>query len=232
MASSTETHEPEDESGTLPDDSAVFVDSSGRRRSLLRGLGWIVAVSCLSFSATLVVVIAGGSSAAPWLPIAIGEEKVKQAERAPEPVLSASVESPEAAAPYAPPAEQDVDLSSGATPNGGIRADDAAVLAVESPTPEPKPAREREGSTSSTPTPGRSPQAKPETPSPEPTTPPATATPVEPNEEASPTESLTPSVEPEDGTASPTPDPTADATPTDGLIDGVLASASDLLVLS
>lgn len=232
MASSTETHEPENESGALPEDGAVFVDTSGRRRSLLRGLGWILTVSCVSFAATLVVVLAGGSSAAPWLPIATGEERTKKAEKAPEPALSASVGSPDPAAGE-PPAEQYTGPGSGATSDGGVAADGAEALALSSPKPEP------EAGTSSRPATDPTPQGEvPESPIAEPATPSATSTPVEPSEETTPTPSTepstpsTPSAGTGDGTQSPSPDPSPDATPSEGIVGEVLAGASELLTLS
>jgi len=236
MASSTETHEPENESGALPEDGAVFVDTSGRRRSLLRGLGWILTVSCVSFAATLVVVLAGGSSAAPWLPIATGQERTKKAEKAPEPALSASVGAPDQAAAGDPPAERYTGPGSGATPDGGVAADGAEVLALSSSKPEP------EARTSSRPATDPTPQGEvPEAPIVEPAAPPVTRTPVEPSEETTPTPSTepstpsTPSAGPGEGTQSPSPDPSPDATPSEGIVGGVgevLAGASELLTLS
>ncbi|MCT9007048.1 hypothetical protein [Streptomyces rhizosphaerihabitans] len=53
----------------------VFVDESGRRRSWLRSMGWIVAVSCVCFATALTALVSGSDSAAPWLPLPNGARK-------------------------------------------------------------------------------------------------------------------------------------------------------------
>ncbi|MFE3324534.1 hypothetical protein [Streptomyces sp. NPDC059176] len=53
---------PPDES-----DGPVFVDESGRRSKKFRRLGWVLAIACACYAATLVVALIGGNSNAPWL---------------------------------------------------------------------------------------------------------------------------------------------------------------------
>ncbi|WP_128376194.1 hypothetical protein [Streptomyces cavernae] len=248
MANSTETHEPQDESGSLPADGAVFVDTSGRRRSVLRGLGWVIAVYCVSFAATLVVVIAGGSAAAPWLPITADADEVQNADRAAGPAFSAGPVSPRPKAADTPPAGEgdapewtaDGPLGAGATES----PDGAAELLMASKSPAAEV-----GSSTQRPAPGQS-RTTPESTSPRPATPSASVSPPEPTGDATPAQSPEPPATtggPGGGTASPTTGPsagpttgpstgpTADPTPTDGLAGGVadvLASASELLVSS
>ncbi|MDK1473857.1 hypothetical protein QNO07_10570 [Streptomyces sp. 549] len=50
-------------------DEPVFVDESGRRRRTLRRLGWVLGLACACYAVVLVVSLAGGNAAAPWLPI-------------------------------------------------------------------------------------------------------------------------------------------------------------------
>ena len=56
-------------------EGAVFVDESGRRRSWIRSMGWIVAVSCVCFATALATLVSGDDSAAPWLSLPNGVRK-------------------------------------------------------------------------------------------------------------------------------------------------------------
>lgn len=53
---------PPDES-----DGPVFVDESGRRSKKFRRLGWVLAIACACYAATVVIALIGGNSNAPWL---------------------------------------------------------------------------------------------------------------------------------------------------------------------
>ncbi|MGX1882822.1 hypothetical protein [Streptomyces sp. NPDC055287] len=65
--------EPQDSS-----DGPVFVDESGRRSKKLRRIGWVLAFACACYAVTLIVALAGGNSAAPWLQIpGLADDKKK-----------------------------------------------------------------------------------------------------------------------------------------------------------
>jgi len=59
-------------------EGAVFVDESGRRRSWLRSMGWVVAVSCVCFATALAALVSGGDSAAPWLHLPNGVHRTHE----------------------------------------------------------------------------------------------------------------------------------------------------------
>ncbi|MFE4059638.1 hypothetical protein ACFXP3_25675 [Streptomyces sp. NPDC059096] len=52
-----------------PPEGPVFVDESGRRSKKLRRAGWVVAIACACYAATVVAALLGGDSSAPWLQI-------------------------------------------------------------------------------------------------------------------------------------------------------------------
>ncbi|MFI6493805.1 hypothetical protein [Streptomyces sp. NPDC050564] len=54
---------------------AVFVDDSGRRRSWLRRMGWVVAVTCVCFATALVALVSGDYSRAPLLSLPVRGHK-------------------------------------------------------------------------------------------------------------------------------------------------------------
>ncbi|WP_138904597.1 hypothetical protein, partial [Streptomyces albidochromogenes] len=59
-------------------DGPVFVDASGRRSKKLRRIGWVLAFACACYAVTLVVALAGGNSAAPFLQIpGLADDKKK-----------------------------------------------------------------------------------------------------------------------------------------------------------
>ncbi|MFF4244640.1 hypothetical protein ACFYY2_09220 [Streptomyces sp. NPDC001822] len=57
-------------------DNPVFVDESGRRGKTLRKVGWLIAVVCTAFAASIVLSLFGGDSTAPSLPLTTQEERV------------------------------------------------------------------------------------------------------------------------------------------------------------
>ncbi|MEU6277928.1 hypothetical protein ABZ871_36855 [Streptomyces populi] len=139
--------------GTAPGEGAVFVDESGRRRSWLRSMGWVVAVSCVCFATALAALVSGGDSAAPWLHLPDGAREDASAERgaarveerptgtpAPSPVgrESAAADPPGPAAGHVTPPPADAATGRRAVAAGaedGPPRQDASAAPSASPSP-------------------------------------------------------------------------------------------------
>jgi len=60
---------PDREPDSESPDGPVFVDESGQRGKKFRRAGWVLTAVCACYAVTLVVLLVGGSSSAPWLQI-------------------------------------------------------------------------------------------------------------------------------------------------------------------
>ncbi|MER5468109.1 hypothetical protein [Streptomyces sp. NPDC002685] len=200
-----------------PGEGAVFVDESGRRRSWLRSMGWMVAVSCVCFATTLATLVSGGDSAAPWLPLPNG---VRKAHKNPSAADAAARVAPR---PTGTPSASPVARGSAPSSPHGLPAGSATL-----PTDGPDTAR-RVGA------PGSQEERPPRrgasaTPSPSAVSPggrasaaPPRVTPAAPAGEASGSPTPSPSGTPGEATPAPTPDASGEAT-------AATVSAESLLV--
>ncbi|MHB9848385.1 hypothetical protein ACSYGO_03975 [Streptomyces krungchingensis] len=186
-----------------PVDGAVFVDVSGRRRTWLRRMGWVVAASCVCFGATLAAVLSGADSAAPRLSLPGGvraHEKAGSGSATPgEGPGRGAVRSPSPEGGIgAPPGTAQVDIAGGA-----VRADDSSAPAPAGSATRTRPSPGPSRSTAA-PSPSRRSTATAPGPSP---TPPPTGSPSpstgdDPAGTGEPSASA-PGGEPTEGTASP-----------------------------
>ncbi|WP_406840298.1 hypothetical protein ACICHK_36600 [Streptomyces sp. AHU1] len=201
--------------GAAPGEGAVFVDESGRRRSWLRSMGWVVAVSCVCFATALAALVSGGDSAAPWLHLPDGAREAHKdvsarrgasrvEERptgapAPSPVgrESAAADPPgPVAGPVTPPT---ADAATGrradatGTEDGPPRQD-----AIAAPSPSPSPSAASPSARTSAAPPRVAPAV------------PADGTSGSPSPSSSPSPS--PSGSSGEATRSPAPEPSGDAT--------------------
>ncbi|WP_158690544.1 hypothetical protein [Streptomyces sp. 142MFCol3.1] len=189
-----------------PVDAAVFVDVSGRRRAWLRGMGWMVAASCVCFGATLAAVLSGADSAAPRLSLPGGvrtHDKAGTGAATPgEGPGRSAVRSPSPGGGLgAPPRPAQVD-----TTGGAVRADGSSAPAPAGTPPltQPPPGPSRG---TAAPSPSRRSTATPPGPSPTPPAGEATGSPSasagdDPAGTGEPSASA-PGGEPTEGTASP-----------------------------
>ncbi|MFJ6835728.1 hypothetical protein [Streptomyces sp. NPDC091209] len=196
-------------------EGAVFVDESGRRRSWLRSMGWIVAVSCVCFATALAAVVSGGDSAAPWLPLPNGTEKAHKDTSAAGAASRVEARPTDTTSPSA--AGRD-----GASPSP--RGSSAGFMPL--PTADPVTDR-RAGAAGSGQQPSHrgasaTPSPSAVAPSVRPSATPPRVAPAVPPAEASGSPSPSPSGTPGEATPSPTPDPsgatTAGTTSAEGLL--------------
>jgi hypothetical protein len=196
-------------------EGAVFVDESGRRRSWLRTMGWVVAVSCVCFATALAALVSGSDSAAPWLPLPNGARKAHRDTSAADAASRVEVRPTGTPSPSAVGREGAFTRPPG-QPAGQVTppTDDPAAGQRVGAAADQRPPRH---GASAAPSPSAvSPSAKPRA------TPPRVA-PATPAGEASGSPSPAPSGTPGEATQSPTQDPSGAAT-------AGPASAADLLV--
>jgi hypothetical protein len=186
-------------------EGAVFVDESGRRRSWLRSMGWVVAVSCVCFAAALAALVSGGDSAAPWLPLP------NRAGKAHKDVSAADGASRVQERPTGTPSPSPVGPGAASGTPGGESVGNVA------PPAEDPAAAQRVGAVGSADRPSR--RGATAAPSPSAVSPSARAsatpphvTPATPAVEASGSPSPTPSGTPGAATPSPSPDPSGPST--------------------
>ncbi|MET8135721.1 hypothetical protein [Streptomyces sp. NPDC005251] len=184
-------------------EGAVFVDESGRRRSWLRSMGWIVAVSCVCFATALAALVSGRDSAAPWLSLPNGVRKAHKDSSA------AGAASRVEERPTGTPSPSAVGRDDAFKNPRGLPAGHVTV-----PTGDPA-ADQRVGAGSQQP-PRHGASAAPSpsavSPSGRPSATPPRVAPAAPAGEASGSPSPSPSGTPGEATQSPTPDPSGEAT--------------------
>ncbi|MFF3615099.1 hypothetical protein [Streptomyces sp. NPDC002580] len=200
-------------------EGAVFVDESGRRRSWVRGMGWLVTVSCVCFATALTALVSGGDAAAPWLSLPDRAHKAHGGSSAVGPAPGADRPAPRTPSP--------------SPTTGAAASTDPRELPdgrAEFPTDEPAAGRSV-GATGAGD--GKRPRHRdePSSPAPAPSASgragatPSHTTPAAPAGEASGTPSATPSV-----TAGETPEPTA-PDPSDGATAGALSARVPIALL-
>ncbi|MET9895592.1 hypothetical protein ABZZ47_36425 [Streptomyces sp. NPDC006465] len=196
-------------------EGAVFVDESGRRRSWIRSMGWIVAVSCVCFATALATLVSGGDSAAPWLSLPNGVRKAHKNSSV------AGGASRVGQRPTGTPSPSPADGGASRTNPRGLPAGRTAL-------PTDAPGTDRRvgviGSEERPPGPGASTVSSPApSPSGRAGTAPPRATPAAPAGEASGSPTPTPSGTPGESTQSPAPDPSGETTTGPVSADAMLA---------
>ncbi|WP_406369194.1 hypothetical protein OG788_04510 [Streptomyces sp. NBC_00647] len=194
-------------------EGAVFVDESGRRRSWIRSMGWIVAVSCVCFATALASLVSGGDAAAPWLSLPNGVRKAHK---------DSSVAGGASRVGQRPTGTPSPSPADGGVPRTNPRGLPAARTAL----PTDAPGTDRRvgvvGSEERPPGPGASTAPAP-SPSGRAGTAPPRATPAAPAGEASGSPTPTPSGTPGESTQSPAPDPSGETTTGPVSADAMLA---------
>ncbi|MEU3185970.1 hypothetical protein ABZ707_17465 [Streptomyces sp. NPDC006923] len=103
----------------------MFVDASGRRSKKFRRAGWVVALACACYAATVVAALMGGNSSAPWLQIPFADKQkpgadTVQVQPSATPGASAGTTP---GAPAAGPTPTDSDGATASTPSAGATTD-------------------------------------------------------------------------------------------------------------